>query len=165
MNRTMNWYVICTRPRWELKIFKALSEQNIEAYCPTYISMRQWSDRKKKIKQPYFNGYVFVRLEEAERDRVFGIPGVIRYVFWQGKAAKVQESEIQMMKEYLDGEVMEDARIERLSIGDEVRFNRGVMKDHTALVEKIGAHKVRLVLPVLGYRITARMADLVHRTT
>ena len=160
MNRTMNWYVICTRPRWELKIFKALLEQEIEAYCPTYTAIRQWSDRRKKIKQPYFNGYVFVRLEEAERDRVFGIPGITRYVFWQGKAAKVQESEIQLMREYLDGEVMEDTRIERLSIGDEVRFSRGVLKDRTALVEKIGSHSVRLVLPVLGYRITARMADL-----
>ena len=89
MNRTMNWYVICTRPRWELKIFKALLEQGIEAYCPTYTAVRQWSDRKKKIRQPYFNGYVFVRLEEAERNLVFGIPGVMRYVFWQGKAAKV----------------------------------------------------------------------------
>lgn len=161
MNRTMNWYVICVRPRWELKIFKALKEQDIEAYCPTYMSMRQWSDRKKKIKLPYFNSYIFVRLAEAERDLVFGIPGVIRYVFWQGKAAKVQESEIQLMKEYLDGEIVEEARIQQLSVGKEVTFTRGSMKGRTAYVEKIGAHKVRLVLPVLGYRITARMADLV----
>ncbi|MGB5359338.1 MAG: UpxY family transcription antiterminator [Eudoraea sp.] len=161
MNRTKNWYVICTRPRWELKIFKALLEQGIEAYCPIYTSVRQWSDRKKKISKPYFNSYVFVRLEEAERDRVFGIPGVVRYVFWLGKAAKVQESEIQLLKEYLDGEAIEDARIEQLAVGEEVRFARGALKDRTALVEKIGSHKVRLVLPVLGYRITARMADLV----
>lgn len=161
MNRTMNWYVICTRPRWEQKIYQALLERGIEAYCPTYTSVRQWSDRRKKIKQPYFNGYVFVRLEEAERNRVFRIPGVIRYVFWQGKAAKVQESEIQLMKEYLDGEIVEEARIQQLSVGKEVTFTRGSMKGRTAYVEKIGAHKVRLVLPVLGYRITARMADLV----
>lgn len=161
MNRTMNWYVIYTRPRWELKIFRALLEQDIEAYCPAYTTVRQWSDRRKKIKQPYFNGYVFVRLEEAERDRVFGIQGVIRYVFWQGKAAKVKDSEMQMMKEYLDGEDLEDTRLEQLSVGEEVTFTRGAMKDLTARVEKIGTHKVRLVLPVLGYRITARMADLV----
>ena len=100
----MNWYVLYTRPRWELKIYTALLERGIEAYCPTYSVVRQWSDRKKKIRQPYFNGYVFVRLQEADRDRVFSIPGVVRYVFWLGKAARVQESEIQLMKEYLDGE-------------------------------------------------------------
>ncbi|MGB5172790.1 MAG: UpxY family transcription antiterminator [Eudoraea sp.] len=157
----MNWYVLHTKPRWELKIFKALTELDIEAYCPTYTSVRQWSDRKKKIHKPYFNSYVFVRLEEAERDLVFGIPGVVRYVFWQGKAAKVRASEIQLLKEYLDGEVMGEGRIEKLAVGEEVRFARGALKDRTARVEKIGPHKVRLVLPVLGYRITARMADLV----
>jgi transcription antitermination factor NusG len=157
----MNWYVLYTRPRWELKIYEALLERGIEAYCPAYTALRQWSDRKKKIRLPYFNGYVFVRLPEADRNRVFSIPGVVRYVFWQGKAAKVQDSEIQLMKNYLDGEQLEDARIEQLSVGEEVTFTRGAFKDRTALIEKIGPHKVRLVLPVLGYRITARMADLV----
>lgn len=157
----MNWYVLYTRPRWELKIYKALLERGIVAYCPTYSSVRQWSDRKKKIRLPYFNGYVFVQLEEEDRDRVFEIPGVVRYVFWQGKAVKVREPEIQLMKEYLDGEQFGDATIERLILGEEVRFRRGVLKDRTALVEKIGPNKVQLVLPVLGYRITARVADLV----
>ena len=161
MKRTKNWYVICTRPRWELKIYKALLEQGLEAYCPTYKVVRQWSDRKKKISKPYFNSYVFLRMEEAERDRIFVIPGVVRYLFCQGTAAKVQESEIHLLKEYLDGEAMEDARIEQLSVGEEVRFARGALKDRPAIVEKIGSHRVRLVLPVLGYRITARMADLV----
>ncbi|MBT8221567.1 MAG: UpxY family transcription antiterminator [Eudoraea sp.] len=157
----MNWYVLHIRPRWELKVYRALLERGVEAYCPSYMEVRQWSDRKKKVRRPYFNGYVFIRLPEAERSRVFGIPGIIRYVFWQGKAARVQEAEIGQMKEYLDGEVMEDARIERLSIGDEVRFTRGALKNKDAIIEEIGQQRVRLILPVLGYRITARMSDLV----
>ncbi|MFC2147580.1 transcription termination/antitermination NusG family protein [Bacteroidota bacterium] len=38
----MNWYVIYTRPRWESKIYKALLEQGIEAYCPAYSVLRQF---------------------------------------------------------------------------------------------------------------------------
>ena len=157
----MNWYVLNIRPRWELKVYKALLEQGIEAYCPTYTEVRQWSDRRKKVRCPYFNGYVFVRLQEAERNGVFGIPGVIRYVFWQGKAARVQDTEIRLMKACLDGGPLHDIRMERLSIGDEVRFGSGVFKGRSAYVEEIGKNEVRLVLPILGYRITAHMADLV----
>ena len=158
----MNWYVLYTRPRRELKIYKALLERGIEAYSPSYTVLRQWSDRKKKIRQPYFNSYVFVRLQETDRDLVFRIPGVVRYLFWQGKAARVQESEIQLMRAYLDGESMEDVRMEQFTVGEEVTFTGGAMKDRTAFVEEIGQHSVRLVLPVLGYRVTARMADLVQ---
>jgi len=161
MNRTMKWYIICTKPRWELKIFKALLEQGIEAYCPTYTSVRQWSDRRKKISKPYFNSYVFVRLEEAERDLVFGIPGVIRYVFWQGKAAIVRDEEIGLMREYLDGKQQGDIGVEHLKIGQEVTFTGGAFRSRKAKIEEIGQKKVLLVLPELGFRITTRIADLV----
>ena len=157
----MNWYVIRTRPRWELKIYKALSERGIEVYCPTYTAVRQWSDRKKKIRLPYFNSYVFVRLQEVDRDRVFGIAGVMRYLMWQGKVARVRDEEIGLMKEYLDGEQQEVPSVERLSVGEKVTFKSGALKDRDAVVEEIGPHSVRLVLPQLGYRITARRADLI----
>ena len=157
----MNWYVLYTRPKWELKIYKALLEHNIEAYCPTYSEVRQWSDRKKKVTKPYFNSYVFVRLEGANRNRVFDIPGVVRFLFWQGKAAMVQDEEIQLMKEYLDGEQQVAPRLEQLSVGEKVTFSRGALKDRDAIIEEIGHKQVLLVLPALGYKITARIADLV----
>ncbi len=158
----MNWYVLYTRPRWELKIYKALLERGIEAYCPTYTAVRQWSDRKKKIRLPYFNCYVFVRLEDADRNRVFNISGVVRFLFWLGKAARVQDKEIGLMKEYLDGEQQDAPRVEHLSVGEKVTFSRGALKDHDAIIEEIGHKQVLLVLPALGYKITARRADLVH---
>ncbi len=157
----MNWYVLYIRPRWELKIYKGLLAQGIAAYCPSYSMLRQWSDRKKKIEQPYFNGYVFVRLREADRDQVFRIPGIVRYVYWLGKAARVQDKEIRLMKEYLDGEQQDAPRVEHLSVGEKVTFSRGALKDHDAIIEEIGHKQVLLVLPALGYKIMARRADLV----
>jgi hypothetical protein len=43
----MYWYLIYTRPEWKLKIYKALLENGIDAYCPTYSELGQWSDHKK----------------------------------------------------------------------------------------------------------------------
>ena len=157
----MNWYVIKVRSRWELKVYQALLARGMEVYCPSYTEVRQWSDRRKKVRRPYFNGYVFVRLQEKDRNRVFRTQGVLQYLFWQGKVALVQESEMKIMKAYLDGGAMQDVKMERLSMGDKVRFGSGAFKGCSAYVEEIGKYEVRLVLPVLGYRITTRAADLV----
>jgi len=157
----MNWYVLYIRPKWELKVYQALLERGIEAYCPVYTTVRQWSDRRKKVRVPYINGYVFVRLQETERNRVFGIPGIKQYVFWQGKPARVQEAEMRLMKSYLDGGTAGAIPIERLKLADEVSFTGGILMGRKAYVEKIGKHTVQLVLPVLGYRISARLADIV----
>ena len=109
----MNWYVILTRPKWELKTCMALLEDKIEANYPTYYEVRQWSDRKKKIIKPYCNSYVFVRLQDADLNRVFDIPGVVKSLFWQGQAAKLQEEEIHLLKKYLDGNQQETVKVEQ----------------------------------------------------
>ena len=156
------WYVLVTRPKWELKIYKALLEKGFDAYCPAYTSIRQWSDRKKKIKLPYFRGFVFVRLKESERKHVFRVPGIVRYLFWQGRPALVRDEEMAVMTDYLGEKGAADrVLVERLSPGDKVTFRYGVLKDREAVVEEIEQHKILLVLPALGFRIRARVADLV----
>jgi len=154
-----NWYVLYTRPRWEQKIYRALRDLEIEAYCPTYTEVREWSDRKKKVRCPYFKSFVFVKLEASRRDLVFRVPGVVRYLFWLGKPAVVREAEMEELHEYLDGDGT--VQLTRLSVGDAVQIYGGVLKDRQAEVDKIGKGYVELLLPVLGYRIRVRPADLV----
>ena len=122
--------------------------------------MRQWSDRRKKVRVPYFASYVFVRLPEACRDQVFCHSGVLRYLFWLGEPAQVRESEIDMIRTYLEGREKQSVLVERLSEGDTVVLLRGPLKDRQAHVEQIDASRVRLVLPVLGYKITAKISDV-----
>lgn len=75
----MNWYVIYTKPKWEKKVAEQLADAGIECYCPLITQVRQWSDRKKKVVVPLFNSYVFVRLEDCDRNLVFQSPGAVRY--------------------------------------------------------------------------------------
>jgi len=42
------WFVLCTKPRNELKVLNRLISLGIDAYTPSRIELRQWSDRKKK---------------------------------------------------------------------------------------------------------------------
>ena len=94
----MPWFAIYTRPKNEKKVVAGLEKIGIEVYCPMVKQVKQWSDRKKKVEVPLINSYVFVNIEESDRNVVFEIPGVVRYLFWLGKPAVIQEQEIEVLR-------------------------------------------------------------------
>ena len=70
--KVLNWYVLYTKPRNELKVMERLLNADFEAYTPFKTEIRQWSDRKKKIKVPLLTSMVLVKV--AEND--------LRYSIW-----------------------------------------------------------------------------------
>lgn len=156
----MPWYALHTKPRNELKVCERLEHMGITAYAPSYIDVRQWSDRKKKLRVPYFPSYVFVNLEEKERPAVFCHPGVLRYVFWHGKPAIIRDEELEMIQNYLEGKEKHQVLVERLQIGDPVVLLRGGFKNQLAYIEQLGGAKARLIFPALGFKITTLISDL-----
>jgi hypothetical protein len=53
-------------------------------------TLRQWSDRKKKVQIPMFPSYIFAHTNESERYQLLMDPGVLNFVFWLGKPAIVR---------------------------------------------------------------------------
>ena len=76
------WFVIRTKSRQELSVSKYLDKIGVMNYCPTTTFIKNYSDRKKKIKQTILPTYVLVNLEEKYRSLVFSIPGVLNYLFF-----------------------------------------------------------------------------------
>ena len=97
-----NWFVIYTKPRQELKVLERLTNLGIEAYTPTKIEVRKWSDRKKKVTVCLLPSMVLVCLEEKEVSKVFEVPGVRRYLFVHGERARVTNDEVLAMKHYIE---------------------------------------------------------------
>ena len=91
-----------TRPRWEKKVATLLLAAGIENYCPINKVTRQWSDRKKVVHEPVFKGYVFVKVEETKKWDVKKIPGILNFVYWLGKPAKIREEEIDTIRRFLN---------------------------------------------------------------
>ena len=96
------WFVLYTKPRNELKVTDRFSRLGIEVYTPTKIEVKQWSDRKKKVITPLLPSMVLVCLLEKEAHTVFEIPGVLRYLFEQGKRASISNEEVLAMKCYVE---------------------------------------------------------------
>ena len=94
------WFVLLTKPKNELKVASLLTAKQLPVFAPTRTEVRQWSDRKKKVVVPLLPSMVLVHLTEQEVPCVFSIPGVVRYLFSNGKRATVPPHEIEAMQAY-----------------------------------------------------------------
>lgn len=149
----MSWYAIYTKAKKEKGIADQLQEMGIEVFCPMVTQVKQWSDRKKKVEVPLISSYVFVNLEEKNRASVFNVPGVVRYLFWLGKPAVVNENDILLLKESLKG-TLSSVHVETLNQGDAIVLKSGPFQGKEGIVTEIQKNKIRLVLKELGVLIT-----------
>jgi transcriptional antiterminator NusG len=90
----LKWKVVYIASRQEKKVAKQLEREGIQYYLPLYKKLSQWSDRKKWVEFPLFNGYLFVKPDAWQRDKVLEIPGVVAYLRYNKEDAQVKEEEI-----------------------------------------------------------------------
>ena len=101
----LNWYVIYTYPKAEKKVDRKLKEMGILSFLPLYEEVRQWRDRKKKLKVPLFPNYVFVRISSHNRFDVLKVKEAVRYVSFEGNPAIVSEEIVHSLKGILSEEI------------------------------------------------------------
>ena len=83
----------------------------IEAYTPTKIEVKNWSDRIKKVRTSLLPSMVLVKIPKNKVNTVFDIPAVKKYLFVNGVRAKVYNYEVDAMKNYLDSKFESDGQI------------------------------------------------------
>lgn len=154
----MPWYVIYSQSRKEKKVLEGLQRIGMEVYCPLVEQVRQWSDRKKVVKVPLFNSYIFVKCEEKDREMAFQINGVVRYLFWLGKPAIVREEEMIALQEGLKSTIAA-VEVSSLQVGDLVQIPRGPFHGKEGIVKEINKNSLRLVLSQLGVLVTLTKAE------
>lgn len=153
----MSWYVLYCKSRYEAKAANTLDKMGVEVFCPLVKEVRQWSDRRKVITKPLFNSYIFIKIKEQEREKVFEVTGIVRYVYWLGKPAFVSDKEIEIIREWLEEGRMEKIEVTGLTPGDTVKLKAGIFKDQEAKIIDIGKNTMRLILLNLGCTVTVRI--------
>jgi transcription antitermination factor NusG len=139
------WFVLCTKPRNELKVTERLTRIGVEVYTPTKIEVRQWSDRKKKVAIPLLPSMVLVKLLAKEVDVVFDVPGAVRFLFEHGKRASVSDEEVLAMKSYLQMLVEKESKT--LAVGALVKVP---LLEQEAILLSIKGKKCLAQLKKLG---------------
>ncbi len=154
------WLVLYTRPRHEKKAASQLQAAVYEVYCPTVKTVRQWSDRKKKVQIPLFASFFFIRIEERSRQEVFRYPGLVRYLFWNGKPAMVRDEEILAIRAFInDFQDEAEIKVENLPApGERVQINSGVLAGQTGEVVRVKSNNQVVVrVESLGLQLVAEM--------
>ena len=152
------WYVLYTNPKNEKKVYKRLSLQGFECYCPCRKILKQWSDRKKWVKEPLFRSYIFIKAPStcADRINVLQTSGVVRFLYWLGKEAEVKQSEIETIQKFLG----EHKSLEIISYesGTKLKIRDGALKGMDGKVDYQTDKQVVLLIEKLGMSLIAKVS-------
>lgn len=149
------WLAVYTKPRWEKKVSQLLEEKGVERYCPLNKVRRKWSDRIKIVEEPLFKSYVFVKVNEENRTEVRMTPGVINFVYWQGKPAVIKEREIIAIKRFLDEYENVEVKPLDVKVNQRVRIIAGPLMDKEGKVMDVHRKQVKVAIESLGYMLVA----------
>ena len=153
----MNWYVIHTKPRSEKKVEQELLSLGINAYCPTRTEIKIWSDRKKRISKPVLPSMVLVNINDNDINKVFESSLVVRYMFWLGKRAVVRQSEVDILKKYLEGSYdFLNNKVSNIKVGD--NFDVSSFSNEKGIVRKISNNNIWIYLRSIGYTVKLKVA-------
>lgn len=137
------WFVLYVKRRQEFKVAACLENIGVRCFVPYITEVRQWSDRKKKIKVPLLPSMLLVFIEEKDIPKVFTVPGPVRFLFEHGKRAIVSGHEIAALEQYVSGNYASTKRMH----AEETVFVPGLQQEAT-------------VIAVQGKKCIARLQQL-----
>jgi transcriptional antiterminator RfaH len=135
------WYAVYTNPRAEKLVHGRLEEAEIEAFLPLQKTYRQWSDRKKLVVKPLLSSYVFVKVLQREFPVVFQVPGVVRFVSFEGKPVAIPQNQIDNLRLLVNSDAEIEVTSELLAKGDNVEVTSGSLMGLTGELISFGGKK------------------------
>ncbi|NHE55617.1 UpxY family transcription antiterminator [Cyclobacterium plantarum] len=128
MTEKYNWYVMYTAPRAEKKVAQRLKEKGTEVYLPIIEELRQWSDRKKKVQRPLFNGYLFVYTSKERLWEALQISGAVKFINFSGEHAVVHQNEIDTIQRIIETGVAVEVDTDDIDTGEQVKILGGALQ-------------------------------------
>ena len=151
----LQWYAAYTHSRAEKKVARELAKQGIEHYLPLVKTLKQWTDRKKKVEEPLIRSYIFVHITEKEYLDVLHTAGVMTIVRFSGKPVAIPDWQIENLKILLGASLPITVENREFVAGEEVRITRGTLEGLRGIIQQIkGEHKLVISIHALHYHMT-----------
>ena len=155
----IKWYPVYTKPRAEKKAFQALINKGIETYLPLHRQLKQWSDRKKWIEEPFIKSYLFVHITEREQMEVLMTKGIARFIYFSGKISSMPTRQIDELKLLMASPFELEVTEEDLQPGEKIVIKAGPLKGLTGEIISYRSQKQLLIrLESLGCSIIVHVA-------
>ena len=145
-NNKKSWYVIYVRSRHEKNVHSVLLDKGIDASLPMRTVVREWSDRKKKVKLPLFRGYVFVNIDlKIDNLNVLQTQGVVKFIGIRKEPSRIPNEQIHWMH-MLAAEPTTVRAEKEIPLGQRVRVMIGPFKGTEGMVKRVGSRSRLVVL-------------------
>lgn len=153
------WLVFYTKSRHEMKVSGYLQRKGYEVFLPMQKTLRQWSDRKKKVTTPLFRSYIFVHDSESRIQDILQVPGIAWNVRYNDKPAVLREQEIETIQRFLaTGLLIETSTDPVLQVGEDAEAVDGPLKGvRGKVVDSASGEKFSVTLEVLGNSMIVRL--------
>jgi transcriptional antiterminator RfaH len=122
------WYPVSTLYNSEKKANEALLAKGIDVYMPLKKELRQWSDRKKWVYEPFIKSYLFVRIKPSQHTEVLMTKGIFRFIYFSGKIATMPDRQIEQLKLLLANESELEVSDHIFEKGEEVILKAGPLQ-------------------------------------
>jgi transcription antitermination factor NusG len=101
--KKVKWYALYTNPRAEKKVEQELLKRSYQVFLPQRITIKQWSDRKKKVTVPLFPSYIFICIDDIERNYfdILNTPGVVKFIRMGKDIVSIRAKQIQEIRLFL----------------------------------------------------------------
>jgi len=152
------WYAVYVNSRHEKKVASLLDLKVIENYLPVQKVLKQWSDRKKVVEEPLFRSYIFVYIDDQEKEIVRETAGVVNFVYWLGKPAIIREDEIETIKNFLVQFNNIEVKKEDIQINSHLRLDSGPFTNQIGKVTDINNNMVKIFIESLGFYLIADLS-------
>ncbi len=153
------WYPVYTQPRAEKRAHQALTDKGINAYLPLHRQLKQWSDRKKWVEEPFIKSYLFVNISEREQAEVLMTKGITRFIYFSGKITSMPDRQIEDLKLLMASPYELEITENNLQAGEKIMIKAGPLK---GMIGEIIAYqsqkKLILRLDNLGCSIIVNVA-------
>src|SRR5579884_1298680 len=140
------WYAAYTCSRHEKRIAQQLEQRGIEHFLPLYRSVRRWKDRKKELELVLFPGYVFVHIDHINRLQVLQLPGVVRFVSFNGQPAALPGNDIEALRNGLSHNIVAEHH-PFLNVGNRVKVIYGPLSGAQGILVRYKSDS-RLVISI-----------------
>lgn len=157
-NEKPKWYALKTKPKAEKKTAARLKEDGFETYCPVHKEVRQWSDRKKTIEVPMFNGYILVNTISSRFSWVLNDEGAVHFVKFAGRVSAVPDDQVEMIRQIEENKLRFEINAVKFEKGDKVIIDDGPFKGREAVwVKQKSKYNVSIEIKQLHSVITIEL--------
>jgi len=133
----LNWFAVYVNVKHEKKVVQKLQEKGLEAYSPVVKKLQQWSDRKKWVEFPMLGGYVFVKIDLNDKEKVLVCPGVFAFIKFNGVEARIRDSEILILKSIEESGYDVTQEPAEAKLNDLVEIAQGPLKGLSGTIVRI----------------------------